>query len=595
VHLGGIGLGIDMKSGKTTYGVSQKGVYTNEFIKILPNGEPANSLVIPHWDELLLMAAKAQAASKIGYLAVDLAVTKTGVKVLELNARAGLSVQIANLSPLRARLDKVVDIKVVTAEHGVEVSKTLFTKTAKEGATKETTKQVIGLYEEVEILNTRHKSILTKIDPHAKENIVDSGLGIDKKDKALKIKLLDRRVTVPFVQKKLGNEKYKIVLAGKYLTDFLIDASLVKPRERKNKNNNEHDEKILQNVDRKICQIDEAVHLLSYFRPLNLNEEKETFFEHENYNPKFIYRKVSLDIEHLKKELKKIPTQFKHPLAPLFINKIKEIDYKLSLIDLIDKPEMQFFSEKLYGKVNKKLYEQAVNYIKENPIVKDNSKNLNFKSSIKQLEEFLREHKLHSWKIKIVEGVVVDMQVNKSGTIFVKKGAVFSANRLASLIAHEIQTHIFRLENGRLQKYKIFERGTAQSLTTEEGLAIYNQNALGLNLGDKQIWPALNVIAVFMGEKLSFFELYNYLLENYFIPPDLAWKTCVKVKRGCRDTAQHMVFTKNHIYFKGLLLVEKFVKNFGKERLRDLYIGKIGINELKYIKNIKDYKVKYLP
>ncbi|MFH1564459.1 MAG: tyrosine/phenylalanine carboxypeptidase domain-containing protein [bacterium] len=599
VHLGGIGLGIDMKSGKTTYGVTQKSVYKNEFIKILPNGDPTNSITIPYWDEILLMSAKAQAASKIGYLAADLAITKTGVKILELNARAGLALQIANLSPLRARLDKIVDLKVLTPEQGVEISKTLFTKTAlpakKDENKTESSKQIIGLYEKIEILNTKHKSILAKIDPWAKENIIDQDMDIEGQDKIATIKLLNKRVTFPFVKKKLGDVNYKVVIAGKYLTDFLIDASISKPQERKGKSNVEQDEKIAINVDKKICQIDEAVHLLSYLRPLNLDEEKTAFFEHANYNPKFIYRKVAIDVEQLKKDLKKIPTKFKHPLAPLFVNKIKEVDNKLSLIESVDTPKLQFFSEKLYSGVDKNLYDQAVEYIKQNPITKDESKILNFKTSIKKIEKSLKENKLHGWKIKIVEGVAVDMQVNKSGTIFVKKGAEFSVNRLESLIAHEIKTHIFRLENGRLQKYRIFERGTAEYLTTEEGLSIYNQNALGIHLGDKQIWPALNVIAVYMGSKMSFRELHNYLMENYFISAESAWKTCVKAKRGYTDTGEHLVFAKDHIYFKGLMMVEKFVKNYGKEKLKDLYIGKIGVNELKYVKNIKDYRVKYLP
>ncbi len=348
VHLGGIGLGIDMKSGKTTYGVTQKSIYKNEFIKVLPNGEPTNSITIPYWDEILLMSAKAQAASKIGYLAADLAITKTGVKILELNARAGLALQIANLSPLRARLDKVVDLKVITPEHGVEISKTLFTKTAakikQEESSQKTSKQVIGLYEKVEILNSKYKSILAKIDPWAKESIIDQSLDIDEQDKIATIKLLDRRVTFPFAKKKLGDVNYKIVVAGKYLTDFLIDASIRKPQERKSKINVEQDEKIAANVDKKICQIDEAVHLLSYLRPLNLDEEKAAFLEHDNYNPKFIYRKAAIDIEQLKKELKKIPTKFRHPMASLFVNKIKEVDNKLSLIESFDTPKFQFFS-----------------------------------------------------------------------------------------------------------------------------------------------------------------------------------------------------------------------------------------------------------
>jgi alpha-L-glutamate ligase-like protein/uncharacterized protein (TIGR02421 family) len=604
IHLGGIGFGIDMNSGKANYGVTQKGIYHNKFIRKLPNGEPVSSLVVPEWDEVLFTAAKAQAASQIGYLAVDIALTTTGVKVLELNARAGLSVQIANLAPLKARLEKVADLKVTTPEQGVEVSKTLFTQTGKavkpEEADKASPKPIIGLYEEVEILNTKFKSVRAKIDPHAKENVIDHSLDINSKWKYLEIKLADQRITLPITRRKFKDANYKIILAGKYLTDFLIDANLDKGQKRKKQSASakamaDKDEKIIQNVDKKICQIDEMVHLLSYFRPINLDQEKAAFFEYENYNPKFIYRRLAIDIKKLKQELKKIPVKFDHPLTPLFKKKIKEVGYKLSILESRDTPQLQTNSEKLYGQVDQQLYNEAVEYIKKNPIIKDDSKKLSFKASLKQLEKFLKDNKLHGWKIKIVEGVNSDMQVNKTGTIFVKKGATFSANRLMSLIAHEVQTHIFRLENGRQQKYKIFERGTADYLTTEEGLSIYNQNVLGLNLGSKHIWPALNVIAVFKGKELGFCDLYHYLLENYFIEPKVAWQVCTKVKRGYNDTAQHLIFAKDHIYFKGYMMINKFIKAHGKEKLKNLYIGKISINDLRYIKDIDNYPVKFLP
>ena len=58
-----------------------------------------------------------------------------------------------------------------------------------------------------------------------------------------------------------------------------------------------------------------------------------------------------------------------------------------------------------------------------------------------------------------------------------KEGVSFTEHRLQGVIAHEIMTHIYRLENGRRQPYAIFALGTAQYLATEEGLAIYNQKS----------------------------------------------------------------------------------------------------------------------
>ena len=121
-------------------------------------------------------------------------------------------------------------------------------------------------------------------------------------------------------------------------------------------------------------------------------------------------------------------------------------------------------------------------FIKNNPITEDKSKILRLDKVIGQINGYLSEKKLSRWKIRVLENATVDMQINKKNSIFLNKKAKISVNRLKALIAHEIATHIFRLENGRLQKYKIFEQGTASYLLTEEGLAIYNQNKFQIHL-----------------------------------------------------------------------------------------------------------------
>ena len=49
-----------------------------------------------------------------------------GPLLLEINARAGLSVQMANLAPLRRRLERIQGVQVTTPEKGVRVAQDLF-------------------------------------------------------------------------------------------------------------------------------------------------------------------------------------------------------------------------------------------------------------------------------------------------------------------------------------------------------------------------------------------------------------------------------------------------------------------------------------
>lgn len=179
LHLGGIGVGIDIATGKANYAV-----HHNKFIRKLPNGEKIRNIKLSMWDEILITASKAQQASQVKFLAVDLVLSKTGVKILELNARAGLGIQIANQIPLKHRLQKVEDLKVSSPEKGVEVSKALFSAVPKKPEKKnklKSDKKIIGLFEEINILNTPNTAVLTKIDPHSNEVLFDESLeGLEK-------------------------------------------------------------------------------------------------------------------------------------------------------------------------------------------------------------------------------------------------------------------------------------------------------------------------------------------------------------------------------------------------------------------------------
>jgi glutathione synthase/RimK-type ligase-like ATP-grasp enzyme len=69
------------------------------------------------------MAAKCYEAVGLGYLGVDIVLDRhLGPLILELNARPGLNIQIANRQGLRGRLDVVdqLELQQQTAEQRVE-------------------------------------------------------------------------------------------------------------------------------------------------------------------------------------------------------------------------------------------------------------------------------------------------------------------------------------------------------------------------------------------------------------------------------------------------------------------------------------------
>lgn len=99
LHQGAIGVGIHLKQGLTSGGVLH-----HELIDYHPDTLNATvNLEVPYWDEILTIAAHAYELTGLGYLGVDVVLDKLhGPLMLELNARPGLNIQMANRRGLRA-------------------------------------------------------------------------------------------------------------------------------------------------------------------------------------------------------------------------------------------------------------------------------------------------------------------------------------------------------------------------------------------------------------------------------------------------------------------------------------------------------------
>jgi alpha-L-glutamate ligase-like protein len=104
LHQGAIGAGINLSDGSTN-----NAVIKNQVIDIHPDtGHKLVGLKIPFWRESLELAAQCYDMVELGYLGADIVLTPDqGPILLELNARPGLGIQIANLAGLVPRLEKI--------------------------------------------------------------------------------------------------------------------------------------------------------------------------------------------------------------------------------------------------------------------------------------------------------------------------------------------------------------------------------------------------------------------------------------------------------------------------------------------------------
>ncbi|PIR58789.1 MAG: hypothetical protein COU69_03695 [Candidatus Pacebacteria bacterium CG10_big_fil_rev_8_21_14_0_10_56_10] len=240
---GALGIGIDIATGITTYGISGK----SGRIKYFPGSKrKVNGIKIPQWSKVLEMAVKAAIAANYNFMGADMFIhQENGPMVVELNGFPGLSIQLANNAGLKRRLERVEGLEVRDAGHGVKIGQALFAESFADEILSQQTVPVVGLSPELEVFADNNK-------PHATTAIVDTkrsrsiiseqfadSLGLLDLDDLLfrqqeklegrlpvigvKFKLQGKVVTTAMVaSKRLNRTKHQIELGRRDLQGFLI-------------------------------------------------------------------------------------------------------------------------------------------------------------------------------------------------------------------------------------------------------------------------------------------------------------------------------------------------------------------------------------
>jgi alpha-L-glutamate ligase-like protein len=102
LHQGAVGVGLDIGSGRSISAVQ----YDRPISRHPDTSEPLEGIVIPRWRDLLMLTSRCFEATQLGYLGCDIVIDgHKGPLLLEMNARPGLSIQIANDEGLLPRLE----------------------------------------------------------------------------------------------------------------------------------------------------------------------------------------------------------------------------------------------------------------------------------------------------------------------------------------------------------------------------------------------------------------------------------------------------------------------------------------------------------
>jgi len=105
LHQGAVGIGIDLATGRTV-----RAVHRGRPVTTHPDLDAALIGVdMPQWDRILEIAVTCQEMTGLGYLGADVMIDEMlGPMLIEVNARPGLTIQMANGVGLMCRLEPVV-------------------------------------------------------------------------------------------------------------------------------------------------------------------------------------------------------------------------------------------------------------------------------------------------------------------------------------------------------------------------------------------------------------------------------------------------------------------------------------------------------
>lgn len=181
---GAAGSGIDLATGITTHTIKETKEGRIIDLEFVENTRIRYSgFKVPYWDKILTNAVKSAKAAGLGFCGVDFLIDRErGPLVVEINARPGLRIQLANQDGLRWRLAQIKHVRVKTIAHGVRLGKDLFGGEVEEEIEAIAGKKVIGLIQPVKLYHKSEKrssTVMAKIDTGATYSSIDRQVAID--------------------------------------------------------------------------------------------------------------------------------------------------------------------------------------------------------------------------------------------------------------------------------------------------------------------------------------------------------------------------------------------------------------------------------
>ena len=288
------------------------------------------------------------------------------------------------------------------------------------------------------------------------------------------------------------------------------------------------------------------------FVPLNLEEEKEKFFsQNGDYNPQFVYNR----------------------------------EFDEGYLKLWGEPDQEKVAE-----IGEMLESGKLSLAKE-PV---NEKILSITEMKKEVADLVKQLGLPEIKVIFKKGLSSRflLQITDQ-SLFIRQGDKISRSKFDRALNHEIQTHYLRGCNETLQPWaKKKERKRKNWLRTEEGLAIINAHRESKSEND--FFSAyFRYFLTGKAQTTDFKNMYR-LAMRYVGDENKSWAIAMRAKRGIKDTSLGGGYTKDIVYLEGLGEVRNWLKN-PKNKMKDLYWGRVGVNEVENLRAVAKTEGILLP
>lgn len=322
--------------------------------------------------------------------------------------------------------------------------------------------------------------------------------------------------------------------------------------------------------------------IYDYITPVNLAEVEASFFEF-GVEPVFEYKADTGEVKALEKWVRGLPLPRRDGCWRFLIQARNVFLLEARLARSVGSGDFEKYTALHTRPPSDREVTKATAVLataRPNKGISQN-KNLDSREVARRLEDELVRLGMAGWRVLVGGGVARARVEASRRRLVIKGGEWFSEGEARRLLAHEVWGHALRAESGGRQPARILGTQYLGGSTVDEGIALHLEMAAGVWRGP--LPAARHVVAVSAARKASFADIYK-AIRSYTNTDREAFVQVARVKRGLRYTSKPGGWTKDVIYFRGLIEAQKYLSNASYFDVECLYVGKVPLSDCELIR-----------